>query len=197
MKNFVGFGTAQSRQGKALRRTHGLIPLVLILCSLAIGRSACGQSAESATAGGVALWAGVGASGYYLQYGSIKELGITGFVDADSVRHFGVEGEGRALEFHQTANVHVETYLGGPRYHFNFGRLQPYAKGLVGVGYFNFPYNYAKGSYLVVGPGIGTDYRLSRRWSARVDFEYQYWPQFTYGAMSSAGVSTGIRYRIF
>jgi len=69
---------------------------------------------------------------------------------------------------------------------------------LVGFGLFNFPYNFAHGSYLVVAPGGGVDFRLNRRFRVRlVDFEYQIWPQFTYGAMSSVGVSAGIRYRIF
>jgi len=30
-----------------------------------------------------------------------------------------------------------------------------------------------------------------------VDAEYQIWPQFTFGSQYSAGISTGIRYRIF
>ena len=71
-------------------------------------------------------------------------------------------------------------------------------KALAGVGEFNFPYNYATGSYLVVAPGGGLDYRINRLIRIRVaDFEYQLWPQFTYGSMSSFGVSTGIRVRIF
>ena len=42
--------------------------------------------------------------------------------------------------------------------------------------------------------GGGADYRLSSRWGARADFEYQYWPQFTFGSMSSGGVTLGLRY---
>ena len=171
--------------------------VLMLLFFLPSARPASGQSRESATAGGLSLYAGAGASGYYLQYGERKNLGVTGFVDADTIRHFGVEAEGRWLEWHQTADVHAETYLIGPRYHFNVGRFQPYVKGLVGLGEFNFSYNYAHGSYTVVAGGGGADYRLSRRWSVRaVDFEYQYWPQFTFGSMSSAGITTGIRYRI-
>jgi len=50
----------------------------------------------------------------------------------------------------------------------------------------------------VVAPGGGVDYRLNNRIRLRLaDLEYQYWPQFTYGAMTSVGVSTGIRVRIF
>jgi hypothetical protein len=169
---------------------------------LAIGMTtgpgqAWGQVAESANAGGVTLSVGGGVSGYYLQYGQIKNIGFTGFVDADSIRRFGIETEGRWLEYHSTADVHVETYLAGGRYHFNIGRWQPYAKGLCGLGRFHFPYNYADGSYFVVAPGGGVDYRLNRHWSVRVDGEYQYWPQFTFGAMSSGGLSVGARYFIF
>jgi hypothetical protein len=125
-------------------------------------------------------------------------LGITGFADLDTRRRLGIEGEARWLVFHQTADVHATTYLIGPRYHVNMGRFQPYAKALVGIGQFNFPYNYARGNYLVVAPGGGVDYRLSRRIYLRLaDVEYQYWPQFDFGAMTSVGVSSGIRVRIF
>jgi hypothetical protein len=69
---------------------------------------------------------------------------------------------------------------------------------MVGFGEFNFPYHFAHGSYLLVAAGGGVDYRLSRRWSVRLaDVEYQNWPQFTFGSMTSVGVSAGIRYRIF
>lgn len=155
------------------------------------------QSAESADAGRGFLWVGVAASGYHLGYGDRRILGITGWVDADTIRRFGIEAEGRWLDWHQRANVHAETYLIGPRYHFNVGRTQPYVKALAGWGRFNFPYNYAYGHYFIIGGGGGIDYRLSRRWGARLDFEYQDWPQFTFGAMSSYGGTIGVRYRVF
>jgi hypothetical protein len=163
-----------------------------------MARTGNAQVAPAGDEGGVKLSAGATASGYYLQYGERKMLGVTGFVDADTRRRLGIEAETRWLEFHQTADVHVETYSIGPRYHMNFGRFQPYAKGQIGFGKFNFPYNYGQGSYLVATGGGGVDFHLHRRIYLRVaDFEYEYWPQFTYGAMSSFGVSTGIRVRIF
>jgi len=154
------------------------------------------QSRESAERGGTYFWVGGGASAYYMQYGGGKNLGVTGYFDADSIRRFGFEAEGRWLEFHQNNNIHAETYLGGPRYHFNMGRFQPYVKGLAGLGYFNFTYNYAYGRYIVIAPWGGLDYRLSPRLSVRADGEYQYWPQFTFGPMSSGGLSLGLRYLI-
>ena len=183
------------------RQLHfGCTVLLLAVCLLSASLASA-QAVESATHGGFTLSAGASGSGFYLQYGARKMLGVTGFVDADTWRSIGIEAEGRWLEIHQTANVHAETYLIGPRYHRNVGRFQPYAKGLVGFGQFNFPYNYGHGSYLVIAPGAGVDYRLSHRFRWRTDFEYQIWPQFNYGAadtsMTSLGVSTGIRVRIF
>lgn len=160
------------------------------------GAHAAAQSRESATAGRSFVWVGGGASEYYLQYGREKIAGLTGFFDADTVRRVGIEGEGRWLDLHETHNVHAETFLAGPRYHFDFGRVQPYVKGMAGMGRFNFPYNYASGKYFVIAPGGGADYFISPRLSVRGDFEYQYWPQFTFGPMSSGGLSIGLRYLV-
>jgi opacity protein-like surface antigen len=180
------------------RRRWRMCLVVLVPFLLLLGvHPAWGQSEESANAGRAMLSAGVAVSGFTLQYGDRKMLGITAWVDADTIRRFGVEGEMRRLEYHQTANVHAETYLAGVRYHFNVGRMQPYIKALGGDGRFNFPYNFATGNYFVVAGGGGLDYRLSHRWTARADFEYQEWPQFTFGAMNSVGGTVGIRYRIF
>ncbi len=182
---------------KTMPSYRSLFSLALVLMSLLSGRALFGQSVESANAGGVSVWVGAGISDYYLQYGGVTNLGITGFVDADSIRRWGIEAEGRWLDYHETANIHAETYLAGPRYHVNIGRFQPYVKGLAGLGSFNFPYNYAHGRYFVVAPGGGADYFLTRRLTVRADFEYQIWPQFTFGSMSAVGGSVGIRYRIF
>ena len=173
------------------------IGLILLLFGKAPA-VATAQVVESADAGRAFVWAGVSVSGATLQYGNRKMLGITGWVDSDTIRRFGIEAEGRWLEYHQTANVHAETYLAGVRYHFNTGQFQPYVKALGGLGEFNFAYNYAHGSYFVMAPGAGLDYRLSRRINLRtVDFEYQYWPQFTFGAMNSLSISSGVRFRVF
>ena len=173
---------------------------ILTAAFLAMGMTsmAHAQVASQASAGGFQLSAGATGSGFYVQYGERKMVGVTGFVDADTRRGLGVEAEGRWLEFHKTNDVHVETYSIGARYHMNFRRFQPYAKGLIGFGDFNFPYNYATGRYLVVTAGGGMDYYWTRRIHFRLaDAEWQYWPQFTYGAMTTAGVSAGVRVNIF
>jgi hypothetical protein len=148
--------------------------------------------------GGFSLTAGGTVSGYEVGYGQQKLLGVAAIVDAESRRPLGFEGETRWLMYHQTDGIHATTWSAGPRYRFDRGKLQFYGKGLIGVGDFTFPYNYAHGSYLVISPGGGVDYRYTRQISFRIaDFEYQYWPQFTFGAMSSYGLSAGIRYHIF
>ena len=175
------------------------VAALLVLATLSAGaRHAQAQVQAAGDEGGLIVSAGAMGSGYYLQYGQRKIVGITAFVDADTKRRFGIEAEGRWLEFHQTANVHAETYSAGARYHFDVGRFAPYAKVLVGSGDFNFPYNYAYGRYLVVTGGGGLDFRWTRRITVRaVDFEYQDWPNFTFGNMNSFGVNAGLRVRIF
>jgi hypothetical protein len=159
---------------------------------------ASAQTTYDGNRGGLILSAGGAGTGYYLQYGERKMTGMTAFVDADTHRRIGIEGEGRWIEFRQSANVHVETYSIGARYHFDFRRLQIYGKGLAGFGDFNFPYNLATGRYLVVTAGAGIDYRLSRRIHLRAaDVEYQDWPQFTSGNMTTLSLSIGARVRIF
>jgi hypothetical protein len=165
---------------------------------LGIAGTAHGQVVPAGDAGALLITAGATGSGYFLQYGDRKMLGITGFVDADTRSLFGVEFEGRWVEWNQTALVHTETYSMGPRYHRNYGKFQPYAKALLGFGNFNFTDNLAQGRYFLVTAGGGLDYHLKRRIYIRAaEFEYQYWPQFTFGAMSTASVSAGLRIRVF
>jgi hypothetical protein len=176
----------------------GSIPVLLLLVALALGRTASAQVLPAGDGGGLNIFAGATASAFSLQYGDRKMLGVAPFVDVDTRRAIGFEGEARWLVFHQTDNVHATTFLAGPRYHRSMGKFQVYGKGLVGIGEFNFPYNYAYGRYLVIAPGGGVDYSLTRRIRLRLlDGEYQYWPQFTFGPMSSYGISTGLRIRVF
>jgi opacity protein-like surface antigen len=209
MKILHGFGDMW--RGKLALRPgcKAIFPTVLLAVFLTMARPASAQAVQSADAEGFTLSAGGTASGYYLQYGEVKIFGATGFVDLGSRRGLGIEGEARWLMFHLTNNnatndIHATTYAIGPRYSLRFiGRFQPYAKALVGIGKFNFPYNDGHDTTLVIAPGGGVDYRINRRIRLRLaDVEYQYWPQFAYSktsstAMSSFGVSSGIRVSIF
>lgn len=188
------FGKLAARCGRA----GWLCLLAAALLELAGAAHLLAQVVPAGDAGGYRISVGSTVSGSHLQYGNRKLGGITAFVDADTIRGIGLEGEARWLEFHQFADMHVESYSIGVRYHRNWRKFQPYAKGLVGIGNVNFPYNDATGSYTVLTMGGGADYLWHHRIGFRAaDFEYQYWPKFTFGAMSSYSISTGIRVRIF
>ncbi len=196
---------AQARKSTADFRSRLLIRLAAAffaaLIMLTTAGSANAQVAASASSGGFGLSAGVTGSGMYVQYGERKMVGITGFVDFDTQRNLGLEGEARFVQFLQTDELHFSTYSAGVRYRRNFGRLQPYVKGLIGEGFFNFPYNFATGHYMVVTAGGGVDYRLNHNIHIRAaDAEWQYWPGFTFGTkttpLTTLGVSAGIRVNI-
>ncbi len=176
---------------------HAVFAAILAICCLGLARPACAQVVYSGDAGGFTLSAGGAVSGYKVQYGQEKLLGATGFVDVDTRRRFGIEAEAHWLVFHQTNQEQATLWLLGPRYHFSHGKFQYYGKGLVGLGQFTYPYNYGHDSDLIVGGGGGVDYRWRHRISLRLgDFEYQYWPQFHYGAMGTYGISVGAAYHI-
>jgi len=185
----------------SLRRKSncGFFATVFVAILLGIAHTACGQVVPSARASGLSLSAGDSISAFYLQYGARKMGGLSTFVDLDTMRHWGLEAEGRFLVFNRTASVQDATLLMGPRYYFNVGqKFQPYAKGLVGPGFFTFANNSSQGTYLVVAAGGGVEYHITRRLHLRLaDIEYQDWPNFPTGAMSAFGVSTGFRYTIF
>jgi hypothetical protein len=199
LKSFHGVNLVRSGQLDIRWRRNAVLSLVLLALSVAVAKPALGQVKESAEVGGVMLSAGGTFSGYYVGYGQRTLLGPAAFVDVTTRGPLGMEAEARWLNLNETAGVHDQTYLAGPRIAIkDLGRFRPYAKVLFGVGQFTFPYNYAHGSYFVVAPGAGCDFRINHRIYLRlVDFEYQDWPQFTYGALPSYGISSGIRIRLF
>ena len=156
------------------------------------------QALPTATGPGGYISIGGLASAYEADYGK-RWLGGTGiYADANLTWRLGVEAEARSLHYHQEAGVRERTYLIGPRVSLRSGNIRPYVKALVGAGKFDFPYGYAKGTYLVVAPGGGVDCNLGSRLSVRLlDFEYQDWPQFTYGQLHPYGVSMGVSFRLF
>lgn len=191
----------QLRRVKRSRRyvCNSLLPAVLAAICLVTASAALGQVVPAARANGLSLSVGDTVSFFHLQYGAQNLVGLSAFADLDTKRHWGIEGEGRWLIFNRTADVQDATYLAGPRYFLNVGsRFRIYGKGLVGVGKFTFIDNSAQGTYFVVAPGEGVDFKINRHFQWRLaEFEYQYWPGFPTKALSTAGVSSGIRYTIF
>jgi len=138
------------------------------------------QVVPSATESGHALWVGGELSNIHagFPYESNQRLsGIGAFADYHFTGHIGLEAEARFLRFNSFHGETEDNYLAGPRYMArNFGKLQPNAQCLVGIGRIQYPFSIGSGRYLALAPGAGANYRISRRWSLRGEYEYQIWP---------------------
>jgi hypothetical protein len=146
------------------------------------------------------------AGGGFAQTAPNRLYGIGTYVDAKFTRWAQIEGEARWLQFNQFVEINENNYLIGPRlpiHTFKFMRATPYVKVLVGIGRMNFEDHVAWGRYTDIAYGGGIDVKLTRRISARGDFEYQEWPSwpgiagFANTPLYPYGVSAGIGYRIF
>ena len=177
-----------------LPRLQGMAFVLGFLCTA----SAAAQAVAAATGPGSYVAIGGGISAFQVDYGHQNLGGGFVYADLNPQWRIGFEGEARFLRLHNFEQVTESTYLGGlhvlllrPR------RFQPYAKVLAGVGKITLPFAYAHGSFLTYAPGVGLDVALNDRVTVRaLDFEYQHWPQFTYGALSPYGVSAGISFRL-
>ena len=95
-------------------------------------------------------------------------------------------------------NIREDNYLIGPRILApRYKKLRPYGKVLFGYGRMNFQYNFAYGRFADLALGGGVDYPLTKRISARVNFEYQLWPNWVNGTLKPYGGDVGIAYKVF
>jgi hypothetical protein len=175
---------------------------LLLMALMAWAACAAAQEIPTETKPGAFLAAGGAVSEYKIDYGQNKLGGYSAFLDMNLTTRYGIEGEARWLVFHQQDQTNAKTFLVGPRVLFNPRILHgatPYVKFLVGDGKFNFPFNFATGSYFVMAPGGGVDVPLGNsRFIVRlIDVEYQDWPQFSFGPMHSIGASAGISFRFY
>ncbi|MEO6983163.1 MAG: outer membrane beta-barrel protein [Edaphobacter sp.] len=116
-----------------------------------------------------------------------------------------------ALELRGTYPVksgHIDSqknFLIGPKVESQFGRFRPYANFLIGRGSIDYLnggllYNnvlYLRTNTTVYSPGVGVDFDLSTNWSAKADFQYQYWhiPATRAGSLHPKATTLGIVYR--
>lgn len=175
------------------------LAILLVLAGIASVRPGNAQAVPTATGPGGRVTLGVLASGFQADYGKREIGGAAVYTDVNLNIHLGIEAEARTLQFHEEAGIRQNTYLAGPRFTLRPHALAPYAKLLAGVGTFRFPYGYANGRYFVVAPGAGIDYRVGNTGLKLrlIDFEYQSWPQFTYGQLHPYGLSAGISLRLW
>jgi hypothetical protein len=111
-------------------------------------------------------------------------IGPTVFGDFNLHDQYGLEAEGRWLHWHgYLPDFYENNYLVGPRDRvLRWHGLLTWIKLEVGGGWIQTPgYPAAgslKGSYFAFVPGVTFEYRLTRKLSARADYEYQIWPSF-------------------
>lgn len=178
------------------RNPKRLVALLLLSVAASFAHA---QAKYAATGPGSYIALGGTVSAYEADYGKRLMGGGTLFLDAHLYRRIGAEAEVRSLSLHSDNGTRQSTYLIGPKLSALGYNWRPYAKFLVGRGHFTFPFGYAQGSYFVLAPGGGVDWRVrkSRLILRLIDVEYQIWPGFTYGALHPYGVSTGLSFRIF
>lgn len=187
--------------------------LSLLSSCLLFSATLFAQSLPSAERGALSVWAGAEFSTFNPDYGCSDSspftcwdhqlLGIAPFVDADHLifQRLGVEGEARFLPWRGPGGgLSQSNYLGGPRVGLLHFKNEVFFTGkfLMGLGHFNAPNHGAgSGNYFVYAPGAVFDFRLQKRLTARVDYEYQVWPSFYGGGgLTPSGFSFGISYAI-
>ena len=136
--------------------------------------------------------------------GSTLRLSGAGVFANYNWNHFlGMEVHARFLNFNSWNGETEQDYLAGPRYSFlNSRRWRPFASFPVGLAKIQYPFTLGSGSSFAMAPGGGLEYRLSRKWTVRAAYEYQFLtnsPNFTnepkFGIKPNGGMA-GISYRV-
>jgi opacity protein-like surface antigen len=135
--------------------------------------------------------------------GGQQLLGVAPFVDANQLlfHRLGAEGEARFLHWRGPgAGLTESTYLAGPRFALiSFKHsIGLSGKFLVGSANIHVPNDAAgNGTHFAYAPGAVAEFKVSRRLTARVDYEYQIWRNFIgNGGLTPNGFSFGLSYMI-
>jgi opacity protein-like surface antigen len=172
-------------------RSKPYVGLALAILFSSAASSVPGQSVPDADARGLPFVVGAGLSGYNPDYEHGHLLGGTLWIDYIPNRMpwklygLGVEVEGRDLNYGrssaQPANLREDVVEGGAIYVWpHFLNFRPYAK--FSEGYGNTDYGSKAGRFhdsrTISSGGGGVELRIHRQIWARVDYEYQSWPNF-------------------
>jgi opacity protein-like surface antigen len=184
--------------------------LKTLLAALVVSASipALSQTVPEATAGGLPLSVGVGYSNFYTDWSTDWSGRLQGpmlwadwnFYRAPSfLRGFGIEVEGRDLNYGGVGNLRQDTAEGGAIYTWrHYRNFHPYGKFLAGIGSIDFNVNipnYKHDSRTVYASGGGVEYRACRNVWVRGDYEYQFWTDFFgYHALNPNGFTIGASY---
>jgi opacity protein-like surface antigen len=182
----------------------------LVLGVMLGSAAAMAQVAPSSHGGNATLWVGAEFSSFDPDYDGLETLGPTqrligpgAFIDFNLTPKLGVEGETHWLRFNGNGGETQNDYLAGVKYRvFRWNKLSINAKFLLGGVWIKYPVGIGSGSYFAYAPGALVDYRLSRRFSVRGDYEYQFIPSAPglypdeSNGLSPNGFSVGVAYRL-
>ena len=185
-----------------------IVPFMgLLIAALAL--PARSQVTYSAQEGKLPFTVGVGFSDFSDDWGisNPRQVGITMWVDwriphmPPKLNGLGLEFEGRDINYATPSYIpghRMDTALGGPIYEWRHkSRYRPFGKFVMGIGSIDFPdnTNYQHDTRAVFEPGGGMDVRFWNRFSARGEYDYQFWHQiFGPRDLNPQGFSIGIVY---
>jgi opacity protein-like surface antigen len=167
------------------------LPPILAVLVLGLATPAFSQAVPSATESkGMPLSVGFGLSDFNLSFDNGYALGATLWLDYTPplparLHGLGIEAEGKWTGLDRSyaqRDIREEVATGGPTYTFHsFHHIHPYTKFLMGFG--NTEYPIRSGSLYhqtrtITTAGGGVTYKILPGLSARVDYEYQWWPDF-------------------
>jgi opacity protein-like surface antigen len=180
-----------------------LLSLTLALTGVALPSVMHAQATAAATRGGMAQVGVAYSTSNEDQYVGKYLQGMTIYGTFDLNNHLGVEGDVHLDSALKSYFGYTESsYDVGLRYVRHYGRFNPYAKALVGLGRSKAQSSTqivggsTPGSYMLFGLGGGLDYSVSSHINARADFEYQRWPNFPPHGLTPPIFSIGVAYRI-
>lgn len=174
--------------------------LGLIVSVLGLSSVAHAQAVPTATGNGHHLQIG---GGYTLAIPDYSEINIGGgtiYGTYDIYHNIGVEGDIHFITLHTPADIGETTYLLGPRYMYQRGRIQAYGKFTGGIGRFQFQsgdlfFSQANYTYGVIAIGGGVDVRVRKHINVRaIDFEAQKWVNFQPHTLSPYVFTFGVAY---
>lgn len=191
-------------------RSKLMVLSVIALSSIGAALQAHAQVTYSGAEGKLPFTVGVGFSNFSDDWGvqNPRQDGITLWVDwrlpnmPPVLDGIGVEFEGRDLNYATPSYLpghRMDTALGGPIYQFRRnGRIRPFGKYLMGIGSIDFPSpgsKYSHDTRSVFEPGAGADFRFFSRFSARAEYDYQFWHAiFGPRDLNPQGISVGVVY---
>ena len=174
------------------------------------------QTSPAAEGPNISIWLGFSVSTFNPDYGCENSspftcwhhqlIGIAPYADTSAFLfgRIGAEGEARFMRWHGPSDMTINSYMGGPRVRiWSHKKLLVSGKFLLGTARLSVTGS-GSGDYFAFAPGGSVDYRIARRVSTRLDYEYQRWPGFKgdqpgsgHGGLTPNGLSFGISYAVF